>query len=833
MAAAVQSVSGLSEIDGDSKTVDSNTVDDGGMRDWRTPEGVHLFGIRHLSPGGSWHLRRFLDSINPDIVMIESPSDTEYLIDDITKSGVKPPIAVLCYTADVPVHSIVYPLARYSPEYQALLWAKKNKKKSWFIDLPSDIKAPLYRLEEEMRAKSAQKQQELEALEAAKVSEEDAEKLGVENVPETLSALRNRIDYYQFSNQLHEQTAELGGEEDYDAYWERAFEHNLETDSYLQSLAIYSAEMRNMSETWEREADPLASSINALRESYMKRRIMEAIGKGYAPEKIVVVLGAHHVSGVMDNAAMTDKELKELPRINTRMTLMPYSYYRLGSFSGYGAGNHAPYYFEMMYDAMEQGTLDSLPSRYITKLSRIYRDKQGYSSTASAIEALRLAQSLQYIHGGTLPTLKDLHDGAVSAMAGGNLAGIAEAFAALDVGTRIGELPDGVSQTPIQDDMNRLLKELNLEKYKTPVAQDLELDIRENRTVKTEKAAWQGLNRSIFLNRLSFLDIGFARRGTLPSGITAKEKWTLCWTPEVEIRIVESVLFGDTVEAACGYVMREKLEKSENVVEVAKLINAIVECHLKDSLHHGLIKLQALASDTESFNDSAKAAREISFLTQYGSIRRFETETVLPILQQLFLKATLLLYGAALCNAEAAKDVADNMKYLHQISQEQHEVVNDDLWLLHLKALAKADDRNPLLSGFALSILLERGELSEEELITEVSRHLSPGNTPEAGAAWFEGLCKRNRYLILSRPVFWTQLDAYIKDLDEDSFKRALVCLRRAFTVFEPGEKSGVCDILADIWGVDAGSATEALLNPLSESDEAAIDDLKDFDIDF
>ena len=34
---------------------------------------------------------------------------------------------------DLPVKTIVYPVARYSPEYQALVWAKENKATVRFI----------------------------------------------------------------------------------------------------------------------------------------------------------------------------------------------------------------------------------------------------------------------------------------------------------------------------------------------------------------------------------------------------------------------------------------------------------------------------------------------------------------------------------------------------------------------------------------------------------------------------------------------------------------------------------------------------------------------------
>ncbi|MDR0567638.1 MAG: DUF5682 family protein [Spirochaetaceae bacterium] len=781
----------------------------------RTLEGAYLFGIRHLSPAGARHIRLFLDRLDPDAVLIESPADTEPLIPELTEEGVEPPVAMLCYTVDPPVHSLSYPFARYSPEYQALLWAKKRGKLSRFIDLPSNIKAPLYRLEEETRAKAILRQQSAEA--------EDA---GAETLP---ADLRNRIDFHRFRNGLYESIAELGGETDYDSYWERNFEHTRETETYLRGVSLHSAELRRLAEGWEKDADPLAASVNALREAYMKRRVLETIAEGFKPEKIAVILGAYHLSGVARNAAIEDAELSALPSAETRITLMPYSYYRLSSFSGYGAGNYAPFYFEMLYDALETDSLESLPSRYIAEVSRRYRGKQGYASTAQAIEAARLARSLQYLRGGTLPTLKDLHDAATATLAGGRFAALADTFADLDVGTRIGFLPEGVSQTPIQDDMNRQLKYFKIEGYKSPAAQELSLEIRANTQRVTEKAMLKPLELSVFLHRLLFLDIGFALLQKRKDLKINREVWTLRWTPEVEIKLVESVLYGNTVETASAYLLKERLEKAQDVLEVAELVDIACICQLTDSFFDAVRKLQDLSAGTESFTAAARAAVKMNVLAQYGSTRRFDADRIIPVLQQLFLKASLLMYGAASCNDDAAREIVRDIASLHSIPQEQ-EAANREAWLIQLTRLAGSDDRNPLLSGFGFSLLLELGQVTEDALSAEVSRHLSAGNTPSAGAAWFEGLSLRNHQVLLSRIMLWRQLDGYLAELDESDFKRALVCLRRSFAGFTAREKSGICEILADLWGVDPGNAAEALQDGLSESENAALDALKDFD---
>ena len=76
----------------------------------------------------------------------------------------------------------------------------------------------------------------------------------------------------------------------------------------------------------------------------------DAVKEGFRAERIVAVTGAYHVAGLTgEEPSMTDKEMGLLPSVPCNVTLMPYSYYRLSSRSGYGAGNEAPAYYGMLW----------------------------------------------------------------------------------------------------------------------------------------------------------------------------------------------------------------------------------------------------------------------------------------------------------------------------------------------------------------------------------------------------------------------------------------------------------------------------------------------------
>lgn len=99
----------------------------------------YIFGIRHLSPSGAWHLRQFLSEKNPRLVLIEGPCDFNDQMENLTRRETVPPIAILAYTDKTPVRTILYPFAEYSPEYQAILWCKSHQRECRFIDLPSEV----------------------------------------------------------------------------------------------------------------------------------------------------------------------------------------------------------------------------------------------------------------------------------------------------------------------------------------------------------------------------------------------------------------------------------------------------------------------------------------------------------------------------------------------------------------------------------------------------------------------------------------------------------------------------------------------------------------------
>ena len=756
--------------------------------------GPILFGVRHLSPAAAFRLRKALDEAKPELVLVEGPSDLNGQMQWLCHPDTQFPAAILAYTKEPPVRTVLWPFAVYSPETQAILWAHEHGVECRFMDLPSSVFLGFREAEEAVEADHDRPGTEEEGT------------LTTESVYQRLETLTG---------------------EDHDTFWERNFEQLGESPDFQAANNAFGRELRAAAADSRRD---MAETV--VREAYMKRVIARAIASGIPPEKIFCVCGSFHVAGLEENAPMTDGEERALPRADCCATLMPYSYYRLSSRSGYGAGNRAPAYFELLWDALNGGGVKDAAYLYLTRLAAAHRKAGNLVSSAEVIEAVRLADTLASLRGSGYPTLSDLRDASVTTMGHGSFSELALAAADTEIGKKIGFLPEGVARTSVQEDFYRQLKELRLEKFRTAELQRLDLDLREKLNVKSEAAALGDLRRSFFLHRLRVLGVHFA--ALLPSrqeGANWGEYWELRWTPEAEIEVVESALLGDTVEGAAAFALKERSDGSASIAQAAAIFQDAFLCGMPAAASHALAVLQGLSVDAAAIADVAETASRLSLVVRYGDLRRFDPAPVVPLVKQLYLRACLTLADACVCDAKAAPAVTQAMDVLNTL-QLSHDFLEEDRWLALLADISDRDDLNTRCSGFAMAILLERGQADEGLLSREVARRLSPGVPADLGAGWFEGLAGKNRYALIARLSLWRQLDDYLSGLDDETFKRALVFLRRAFAGFSASEKNDIAENLGEVWGANPGQAAELLMNGVTEDEKKVLDSLDEFDFD-
>lgn len=767
---------------------------------------AHIFGIRHLSPMGAWHVERCLDKVNPTAVLVEGPSDATdeiaYLIDKQTK----PPVALLAFTQKRPVRSILYPLATYSPEWVALRWALENGRVARFMDLPSEVFLSESSSEEE---------------ECTHDDDEEAEGTDAEPI---------ETDTQRYLGDPYGAIAELTGEPDHDAWWERHFEHSTEVDSYRLSVFEFGKQLRALEyEGSARRARTL------LREAYMRRKIRQTIAEGHDPDKIVVVCGAYHAPVLTaEEPAMTDDEASKLPRAAVTRTLMPYSYFRLSSQSGYGAGNKAPAYFQALYDeAQKHGSTAAIGKWFLAELAGRLRKAGMVRSTADVIEAVRLANGVAALRDSHSATLGDYESAATACLGHGESAIIGRFLRDMVVGDAVGKVPPGILRTSIQDDFQASIKDLRLEEYLKDKEQTIKgatgkewLDLRENRQVKSADSAFRDRNRSIFLHRLVTLGIGFAADKTTDedrASSTYKEVWSARWTPECEINLVDNALVGDTIEMAAARKLRDTLTECADILGAARLVKNAVLCDLHDTTNDAFSRVQALAVTDGDFVALASAALELSHLVAYRDVRKFDVTPLEPLVAQLFLRGILLAPEAARCNEDAARNVGTALSSLHHVAHVFQDKLEEERFVRTLDAIADDSFAAPHVAGVACAILLERGKLQDAILDQRISRRLSPGASPTEGAGFFEGLATRNRYALLARKSLWTAMSMFIEALDDEAFRRAVVALRRAFGSFETSEARRIASVVAEGWGGGEKALAQAIETKVDDTEIEAL----------
>lgn len=733
---------------------------------------MKTFGIRHFSPAGAYFVRKFLNENRPDVVLIEGPADFDFLIDDIVSKNLLPPFAIMAYTKEVPIETVLYPFAVYSPEYQAILWARENNKECHFFDLESNIM------------------------------------LGLEskNEDEIISDAPNKI---------HDKEKTL--DFDMESFWERVLEQSEDMNAYKSGSALFGESLRNEDEV---------SLRDIIRESFMKRKIKEIIDSGIDSEKIVAITGAFHTSAIQSlDGAMTDKEYDSLKKKDSNITLMPYSYYRLSKRTGYGAGNTAPAYYELLWQGFIKNDKTYHERKYLSLLAKYMREHGGIVSSAQVIEATMLSRSIANLRGGSIPTLVDLKDAGITCMGGGSFGEMAMGFAQSDIGTKIGVVPQESMKTSIQSDFLSRLKALKLEKYKELVATPLQLDLRENLRVKSKESAFLDLNRSFFLYRLVTLGIDFAKiERNRQDNATWAENWILQWTPEAEIQIVESVLKGDTIDEAVAFVLGERLNNAISISEIADIIEAAFNCGIPKIVEGAGRKLDEMASGAVSIHEIAVTTSKLSDMILFGDIRKLDRKPLEPIVKRLCIRAALILAGESACDDMAAVILVEDIQSIHNVFV-LHDFLDKDLWFDKLMEVSNRDDLNTKISGLATAILLDTGKTDENTLRIEVARRLSAGMPAELGANWFAGLSIRNHYALIGRLTLWESLSEYMDSLDEEEFRRSLVFLRRAFVDYSSKEKDMIAENLGEIWGLNAAVVSEIINSEVKEVDTEILED--------
>lgn len=714
---------------------------------------VHYFGIRHHGPGCARALQAALAELQPDLILLEGPPEADALLTLAADPAMQPPVALLVYPLDAPRHGVFYPFAEFSPEWQAIRHAALQQVPIRLMDLP-----PTHGFAEAI-ARDA-------AAETAAIELDTAPETGGEPAIDAAPVDAAKDEFAHWRMDPVGELSRAAGYDDDELWWEIEIEQRRDAREMFTAIAEAMAALR--------EHAPQPDQREARREAHMRQCIRDARKAGH--ERIAVVCGAWHVPALQQPAPVKDDQalLKGLPKTKVAATWVPWSSDRLAYASGYGAGVTSPGWYRHLWRSPDRAGL-----RWITEAARLMRKAGLDASSASVIEAVRMADSLAALRGLPLPGLNENRDAMLAVLCHGNEAPLALIHRELEVGHLIGKVPASATAAPLQRDLEAQQKRLRL-KASTEI-KPLDLDLRED----------GGRERSRLLHRLRVLQVdwGTLQRDNNRTG-TFRESWSLQWRPELAVELIEASRYGNTITEAAGNRLREAALKAKALTELTELLDDAVLAQLPQAITTLLTCVQNQAAVAADLGHLMDALPPLARVARYGDVRGTQSGNVQPIIESLVERITVGLGAAASHIDESAAEVLLQRIDTVQVALDTLELpaLRDD-WFDTLQHISTQDGIAALVRGGVLRLLFDRQRVDVAALTQQAQLALSGAVPPQQATGWLTGLLRGNGLLLLQHDVLWQIIDTWLSGLGNEVFMERLPLLRRAFAGFSRAER--------------------------------------------
>jgi len=741
---------------------------------------VHFLGVRHHGPGCAHSVAAALAELKPDCVLIEGPPEADALIPYAMHEEIKPPVALLVYMPEDPQQAVFYPFADFSPEWQALRYGVRAQVPTRFIDLPQAFRL---KAKPAVPADTAGQTEAVPAdaqagdardMHAGDEGGEGGEKVKVEVKADAGEAADADIE----SDPLAA-LAEAAGYGDADTWWEHLVEERRD------SLTLFAAIAELMRATRQDDAGAWIAPngiTEERREAHMRQMLRAAQKEGF--ERIAVICGAFHVPALAredikqkDDAAV----LKGLPKVKTTATWVPWSYGRLTFASGYGAGIHAPGWYEHLWRHPEKAGM-----RWLMDAAHLLRKNDLEASSAHVIEAVRLADTLAALRERPRAGLSELTESVRAVFCGDSEAPLQLIARELLVADRLGHVPASMPTLPLPRDVEVQQKRLRLAVRADRTSVDL--DLRES----------AHLEKSVFLHRLVLLGIPWGKTETVrgKSG-TFHEIWQLAWEPEFSILLIEANVWGSTVEAAATRHALHRAGAAQDLPQLTALVEQVLLADLKESVGGVMAALDGMSARTSDLGLMLGALPPLANVLRYGNVRGTDVSALGQVVDGLVTRSAIaLLPGTHNLNDEAAAELFPKLTAAdHAVRLTQSEQLAAT-WTAALVGVANSGSCHPLLAGRACRILLDQGHWPAEEAARRLALVCSNPHAASGaalGAAnWIEGFLQGSGSLLVHQDALFAIIDQWVAGLDATLFQELLPLLRRTFGAFEAAEKQRI-----------------------------------------
>lgn len=725
---------------------------------------VHLFGIRHHGPGSARSLKTALERLEPDVILIEGPPEAEPLLNFLDSEDLKPPVAMLSYVPEDPSRCAFFPFADFSPEWIAMKHGAASGARVRFMDMP-----------------------QVHWLAPREAASEEASS--------------------PFQQDPISHLAEVAGYSDSERWWEHHVELRGNEEGIFDAVLGAMGALREVLFTGE--GAPAPQPFEQQREAFMREAIRKAQKDGF--QRIAVVCGAWHAPALLDlgNAKADKALLKDLSKTKVAMTWVPWTHGRLAFSSGYGAGVESPGWYAHLWRNPENPTIS-----WMVQVAQLLRSRDLDASSASVIEAVRLAETLTALTERKIPGLPELMDAVRAVLCFGDDTMVQVIHQELILGEELGTVPQEVPSAPLARDLQALQKRLRLQP--SAGSKDIDLDLRKE----------NDLERSQVLHRLKLLGVNWGEVRPVSTKGTFKEGWTLQWQPEYEIHLIEAGRYGQTVVSAAENKVLEGLSRATALPEVTDTLQHTLLASLPQATHRSIEKLSELAASSTDVTHLMQAIPSLGQVARYGNVRQTDTTLLLHVLDGLIARVCVGLSNAvASLDDQAAGHMMELIQSTHAALRNLQNEEHLAQWNNTLKKISVQSGVHGLVIGRVVRLLSDARILDPSEV--GKAFHLGLSNPePEQAAHWAEGFLKGSGLVLIHDQNLWNLLDQWVSDLSEEGFQRILPLMRRTFSTFAPAERRKLGEqakqgqgtvVLRDMVGVNVarGEKVFPLLNVL------------------
>ncbi|MET0233138.1 MAG: DUF5682 family protein [Kibdelosporangium sp.] len=728
-------------------------------------------GVRHHSPACAKVVAATIRRLRPAYVLIEGPADMNDRLGDLLLGHTLPIAIYTSYRDNDRTHASWTPFCDYSPEWVAMTTARETGAEIRFIDLPAWH--PQFEDRSNRYADAEQRY--------ADVTGRLCRQFAVDNV---------------------------------DTLWDHLFE--VEPDDGLpERLTVYFDLLRGEAQ---------AGADDAAREQYMASWVRAAVADA-SGRPVVVVTGGFHTAAIRVLALRGDDQWPQVPALPEGATgasyLVPYSYRRLDSFTGYQSGMPSPGYYERVWKDGVEAAATALVASVAARLRR----RGQPVSTADLIAARTQGQALALLRGHTYPARADVLDGLVSTLVSEDLTqpppwtrrgplvpgahpAVVEMVAELS-GDRVGRLDPGTPAPPLVADIAA-----ELERHRLDHGGRVQLTL----------TAGEDLARSRVLHRLRVLGIpGFVRDSGF-AGVTAAgadERWRLTLADERLPAMIEAAAYGMTLADAAGAALRERTLGAD-LAKIAKILFDATLCGLGTLPDDTVDKLAEGVTQAHDVGEIGSVLSDVLALWRHDRLFGIAHSAALgTVINAATMRVLWLVEGmrggpapADAKRLHALTATRDALRHAGSVLGQDRESALGVARRVGADTAAPPDLRGAM-SGLAWAL----GDPVDPQAVRGMSSATMIGD-------WLAGLFTLARDEVLSSAGVVGVLDELVHALPESEFLIALPALRLAFTYFPPAERESIAEMVLARRGVrgSARALLQATVSPLLVAEAMALE---------